>query len=420
MTRIRYALAAAALLVGLVVAGGAAHAQGQGRVLVTILDQNGTPLPDVQIDITSPEFKYEQKKKTDKRGQASILFLDATRNYLMVFSKEGFLTLEQPIKPQIGETMRHTFNLLPATKPAEAEGVPAELTGESQSIEVFNAGVAALQSGDQATAIAKFQESATLDPKQSAAFGAQADVFLAQNKYKEALEATDKYLELKPGDPRGMRSRYDALKGMKDERAAAALEELIKTDPGKETAVRVFNEGAERTRAGKMEEAITYLNRALEVDPSLEPAYSALANHYLTRKKYKEAVEVAERHLKVNPKSLEAMTVLQEAYKGLGDKAKAAEVAASMEAQTATGGTPDEVFRQGVTLFNANNFERAKAAFEKVLTLDPKHAKTHYMLGLLYANSGDIAKAKEFLTKFVQMAPNDPDAETAKEALKDL
>lgn len=415
MTRARCALAAALLVVGLAATG--AQAQEQGRVLVTVLDEAGKPMQDVQIVITSPDFKYEQKKKTDKKGQASILFLDATRNYVMIFTREGYLTLEQPIKPQIGETLRHTFNLLPATKPAEAG--PAELSGESQAINVFNEGVTALRGGDQATALAKFQQAAELDPNQSAAYSAQFDVYLAQNKHKEALEAVDKYLALKPGDVRGLRARFDALNGMNDERAGAALDELAQADPGKETAIRIFNEGAERTRSGKMEDAVPYLQRAIEVDPSFEPAYAELGNHYMTRKKYQEALEIADKHLAVNPKSLEAMTVRAEAYKGLGDKAKAKEAAEALVAAS-SGSTPDEVFRQGVALFNANSFEPARATFERVLTMDASHAKAHYMLGLVNANLGDSAKSKEYLTKFVQMAPNDPDAKSAKEMLEYL
>ena len=42
------------------------------------------------------------------------------------------------------------------------------------------------------------------------------------------------------------------------------------------------------------------------------------------------------------------------------------------------------------------------------------------MLGLVYSNAGESAKAKEFLTKFVKLAPNDPDASAAKEMLEYL
>src|SRR5262245_41596910 len=114
MITIRRALAWA-LLLGLA-AGGALYAQGQGRILLTIVDQNNAPLADVKITITSPEFKFKQEKHTDKKGQVSILLLDATRQYVMLIEKDGYLPLEQPVKPQIGETMRPVLNLLPKSK----------------------------------------------------------------------------------------------------------------------------------------------------------------------------------------------------------------------------------------------------------------------------------------------------------------
>jgi Flp pilus assembly protein TadD len=103
----------------------------------------------------------------------------------------------------------------------------------------------------------------------------------------------------------------------------------------------------------------------------------------------------------------------------MGNQAKAKEALAAMTAAD-QGGDPDTFFRQGVSLFNANNFAQAKTAFERVLAAEPNHPKAHYMMGLVYSNAGESAKAKEFLTKFVKLAPNDPDASAAKEMLEYL
>src|SRR6185436_17332110 len=105
-------------------------------------------------------------------------------------------------------------------------------------------------------------------------------------------------------------------------------------------------------------------------------------------KRYKEALEIGNQLLALDPQSLEAQTIRYEAYKGLGDQAKAKEAFAAMSASN-PGQTADSFFKQGVALFNANNIEQARAAFERVLAADPNHAKAHYMLGLSYANAGD-------------------------------
>ena len=56
----------------------------------------------------------------------------------------------------------------------------------------------------------------------------------------------------------------------------------------------------------------------------------------------------------------------------------------------------------------------------EIAPAEPKFAKAHYVLGLTYAkdekDEAKKAKARELQT-FLQMAPNDPDAGTAKQML---
>jgi tetratricopeptide (TPR) repeat protein len=113
------------------------------------------------------------------------------------------------------------------------------------------------------------------------------------------------------------------------------------------------------------------------------------------------------------------MTVRAEAYRQLGDKEKAAAAQAAMEAAQGDMSAQD-FYRQGVALYNANNVPQAKAAFERAIAKDPAHPKSHYMLGLVFINTGDNAKAKEHLQRFIELAPEDNDAATAKEMLASL
>ena len=56
--------------------------------------------------------------------------------------------------------------------------------------------------------------------------------------------------------------------------------------------------------------------------------------------------------------------------------------------------------------------------FEAIVAGQPNHAKSHYMLGMCYAGEDNKPKAKEHFEKFLSLAPDDPDAGTAKELLK--
>lgn len=396
-----------------------AFAGSEGRILGTVVDDaSGAALAGVKIAVTSPEFKFRLDYTTDALGKFTATVLDATRKYQVRLEKEGYQPYEGPMPFELLGNKRMTFAMVKAV--AAPEKPKPEESTSNQAILAYNEGVVALKANDFATAAAKFEQAMTLDPKLPQAPAAALEAYLSLKKYPEALTAADKVLALEPANVRGLSARFDVYQAMGEkEKARAALEALIQAAPGRETAIRVFNLGAEASRSGHGEEAIQYLKRAAEVDPKLAPAYSALASIYLSKRDWKNALEQSEKLLAVEPDNLEGLSARFEALKGLGDKAKAKEAEAAMKSAR-TDQSPTALFNQGVTLFNANNIAEAKNVFEKVLEAEPQRAKAHYMLGLCYVNLGDGAHAKEHLQKFLELAPNDPDAATAKEMLSTM
>jgi tetratricopeptide (TPR) repeat protein len=310
-SHIRALIAAFALIA--LAAAVPAHAVGEGRILGTIVDASGAPVADAQVLLTRQGSSFKQEKKSDAKGQFTMLIIDATKEYLIHIEKAGFQPLEETVKAKIGDTFRVTYTLQPAVQAAAAG--PQALTGENQAVLAYNEAVTKLQAQDKAGAIAKFEEAATLNPKLPDAQIVLAELYLDQGKHAEALAAAERYLALQPNAPRGLSVQYDAYTALGDAaKADVALEALIQADPGHDSAVRLLN--------------------------------------------------------------------------------------------------------KGVNLFNAAKVDQAIQVFERVLQVDPTLAKTHYMLGLSYANSGNDAKAKEHLSKFLELAPNDENAATAKEMLE--
>ena len=80
----------------------------------------------------------------------------------------------------------------------------------------------------------------------------------------------------------------------------------------------------------------------------------------------------------------------------------------------------DDLYKQGVAVFNAGQIDDARALFDRVLELDPDHAHSHYMLGMCFVNTGDNAQALEHLEKFLELDPENPDAATAREMVNYL
>ncbi len=438
------------LLSGL--AATAAHAADQGRLLGTVVDAAGSPLAGVKVIITSPDMAtYRVEKTSDAHGQFSAIILDAQRQYRIHLEKQGYITLEQPLKLKIEDTLRESYSLQPATGPAAAPpqsggvaapaapsaGQPAGPSGKvppasppadaaeakarHDAAVAYNEGVAALKAKDMQTATAKFQQAATVDPKLAEAHAILAGLYLEQHRPADALAAADRALALEPGKPRVMLDRYQALRDLGDkQRAAQALAELAASHPGPElardVAVNLYNEAADALREKHVEDAAGDLKRAIEVDRTLEPAYGALANIDLTKKDYQAALDVADRWVAAAPQSLSALQLRYKVLFELKDP-RAQQAKTAMDSAKGDASNP---LNHGIELYNGNRIPEATKLFESVLQADPRNARAHYMLGLCYTNTGDLARAKEHLETFLQLAPNDPEAQNARQMLAEL
>lgn len=431
----------------------AAHAADQGRLLGTVVDAAGSPLAGVKVIITSPDMAtYRVEKTSDAHGQFSAIILDAQRQYRIHLEKQGYVTLEQPLKLKIEDTLRESYSLQPDAGPAAAgsqrsqrseqggaaapAGQPAGTSGKApapppadaaeakarhDAAVAYNEGVTALKAKDMQTATAKFEQAATVDPKLAEAHAILAGLYLEQHRPADALAAADRALALEPGKPRVMIDRYQALKALGDkQRAAQALAELAASHPGPElardVAVSLYNEAADALREKHVEDAAADLKRAIEVDRTLEPAYGALANIDLTKKDYPAALDVADRWVAAAPQSLSALQLRYKVLSELKDP-RAQQAKAAMDGAKGDASNP---LNHGIELYNGNRIPEATKVFESVLQTDPKNARAHYMLGLCYTNTGDLARAKEHLETFLQLAPNDPDAQNARQMLAEL
>ncbi len=185
-------------------------------------------------------------------------------------------------------------------------------------------------------------------------------------------------------------------------------------------AITAYNDGVAALKAGDNATAIAKFEAAATTDPKLPEPHIALAELYLDQKKYAESMAAADRYLGLKPNDARALKSKYDALIGLDKKEEASAVLAELSKVDASNDTAVRVVNEGVGLFNAGKVAEAIPLFEKALTLDPKLAKAHYLLGLSYANTGDMANAKSHLEAFVQMAPDDKDAAVAREMIASI
>jgi tetratricopeptide (TPR) repeat protein len=316
MIPIRRAIYTALLLAA--VLAGSLRAAEEGRLLVTVTDDaSGAPIEGASIVLVRPGTSYKLEKKTDKKGQAQLLVLDATQNYQIRAEKDGYNPFEGPVKPKIADTLRLTFTLTKAAPAAANPNAPQELTGTDKAILAYNDGVEKLKTGDLAGALPKFEEAVKENPDLAEAQVAVSEVYLELKRYGDALTSADRYLALKPGDVRGLRNRYDALNAAGDgDKAKEALEALRAADPkSPETAVRYFNEGAARTRTGQYDDAAVFFERVVEIapeDPKFAKAHYVLGLSYAKDEAKKaQAREHLQTFLRLAPADSDAETAKQ-------------------------------------------------------------------------------------------------------------
>ncbi len=280
MTSIRRAALALAALVLALGFSGALLAAGEGRIIATITDDKGAPVEGAKVVLTRAGTAYKIEKVSDKKGQVMLLVLDATQNYDLHIEKGGYGPYDGPVKPKVEDTVRLSFVLPAVQAQAAAADAPRELSGADQAVLAYNEGVSALRAGNVATALPSLEKAASLNPKLPEAQAALAEVYLDQKRYGDARAAADRLLALKPGDPQGLRARYDALKGEGDnEKAREALDALTAADPKSvEAAVRYFNEGAEKARTDKLEDAAVYFEKVVAIAPA-DPRFAKA--HYI-------------------------------------------------------------------------------------------------------------------------------------------
>lgn len=406
-----------ALLAALTVSG-VVLAQAAGRVQINAKDTTGEALQGVKVIVTSDAMpKFFMERETNKKGKATLTFVDATKVYNFEFKYEDYPSQTAQIKPAIGSVVVRDITL---NRNATAGGQVTDQILFSPAEKKFNEGVGFLQEKDFASAKARFLEALELDSEMSAAHSAVAAAQIQLGEFDAGIASAQRFMELEGESPRAYRLLYEAYSGKGDKaQADAALKSLSKLDTDGDAVALIYNEGVAAFQVGDYQAAKTNFEKALEIDPNLPQALSALGRIYLADKNYAGSAAMAERLLAVNPDDTGMMKVRYDAYRGAGD---AANEKAAFDALAAADPKflAADLYTKGAKLFDGGDIDGAKEELERVLAIDPAHAKAHYRLALCYVNEDQASLAKEHLQKFIELAPDDPEAAVAKDMLSYL
>ena len=411
------------LLFGLLAVSAPALAERRGRLVGRIMDKDGKGIPEVLVTVTSPEVSdFKDVETTDKRGIFMVDFsqLDVTYHYR--FDKPGFTSMEFDQKWSLEGSAHQEWTMQPGASAAfdVAPGGLPPASNSPEAIAAYNAGVLAARGKDDARAAAKFAEAVQHDPKLRQAWESLSVAQLSLQHYQEAADAAEKAIALGSADEAVLTARWQAYRSLKnDAKAAEALKDLERIGKRTEEAKKIHNQAVALQKQGDYAGAFAKFQEALAVDPNLEVSQLGLANAAMKIGKPLEAARAAETILKADPTNEQAIRIRYNACLALGNKPRLLEALkglAPYEPQLAR----DGILRMAFDAYDANDMPTARSRFDDALKIDPNYPPAYYYLALIDVSQGATADAKSHIERFLQLAPNDPEANSAREMLKYL
>lgn len=225
----------------------------------------------------------------------------------------------------------------------------------------------------------------SLTPKGNAPVGSSRSTF-AQNIPKAAHDALDQ----------GMRfSKED-----KPQEAITSLQEAIKQFPDYFDAH--FALANEFIKTNQLNEAITELQRAREINPKDDRVYQSFGLVLTRQGKYLVAARVFGEAARLNPADQQ---IVVRRCTALIDYATTIDPSKSTEAAAERAGAFDMAEKELQRAFEASG---------------KKLSSAHLQLARLYEKKGDRARAADHLEQYLRLAPDDPKAAALREAIKKL
>jgi tetratricopeptide (TPR) repeat protein len=188
---------------------------------------------------------------------------------------------------------------------------------------------------------------------------------------------------------------------------------------------KAFDDGVALSQAGKHDEAIAKFNEAIAANPNCYDCYNNIGYSYSQKKDWANAEAAYKKSTEVKPDDPAAYNGLATVYNAERkfDEAAAASAKATQYAGSgaaSAGGNADALYNQGVILWNSGKVAEAQKAFEGAVQANPNHAEAHYQLGMAFVNQGNMAGAATEFETYLKLAPEGPNAATAKSLVAQL
>jgi tetratricopeptide (TPR) repeat protein len=217
-----------------------------------------------------------------------------------------------------------------------------------------------------------FQAALRANPASAEAAYGIGSVYLQQNKNAEARETFEHVLTLHAGYPDTMPNTWNNL-------------------------------GILATRGSRMDEAVSYFQHALELNPDYLIALNNLGNAYRELQQWDKAREALEHAIAVGPEDAEANYNLGMVDAQTGDNARAEQFL--KKALQYRPDYPEALNNLGILYVRTQRVDDAVSLFEQCMNIAPEFDKAYLSLARVYAIEGEREKARNVLAQLLVQHP---------------
>lgn len=200
----------------------------------------------------------------------------------------------------------------------------------------------------------------------------------------------------------------------------APVETILKktaVDPNVAIAADL-NRAADLIAQQKFGEARSIYEGILAKNPDAQQVEPYIARTYYAEHNLDGAIQHLRAALARDPNNVEFRLLLANVLAEKGDAEESQQLMATIDESKIT--TPSTLLNIGIGMLNAKKPDLALTWFEKTIARFPQYPDAYYYRGITQLQEGKTDAARIDLAKFVEMAPNAPEAVTAKAILEKL
>ncbi|HYO75069.1 MAG TPA: tetratricopeptide repeat protein [Thermoanaerobaculia bacterium] len=286
-----------------------AFAGAEARMTGKILDAaTKAPIAGASMELNAVSGKTVNKKLNSRKdGQYTLTVLDGTLRYEFTISAPGYVTHKETIKISIGEANHRDFELKKADGGAAAPGAqPAQAQTQAvadPAVAAYNEGANLINGGDVAGAIAKFEAAVAAKPDLIAGWMALAKANVRAKQHDKAIEAAKKALEFDDTDTDMWSVLHQAYSAKGDKANAAIAQKKLPAN-----AAALFNDAVRLINQQKDAEAEVLLKQAVAADAKFARGWYELGMVCARTGKNADAISALNKYLELEPSGSDAAT----------------------------------------------------------------------------------------------------------------